>query len=74
METVVLFTTFFFGFGILKCVILSYVLITPSPQFVTITIMIHVVADSTNTMTLLERRSRNRVLVHAITRKKEIVC
>jgi hypothetical protein len=36
-------------------------------------IMIHVVENSTNTMTLPERRSRNRVRVHAITRKKEVL-
>jgi len=39
--------------------------------FVTITIMIHVVANSTNTTTLPERRSWSRVLVHVITRKKD---
>ncbi|HYZ49386.1 MAG TPA: hypothetical protein VE593_00755 [Nitrososphaeraceae archaeon] len=37
----------------------------------TITIMIHVVANSTNTTTLPERRLWNRVLVHVITRKKD---
>ena len=37
------------------------------------TITTHAVASSTNTMTLPERRSRNRVRVHAITRKKEVL-
>jgi hypothetical protein len=37
------------------------------------TIMTHAVASSTNTMTLPERRSRNRVRVHATTRKKEVL-
>jgi len=35
------------------------------------TITIRAVASSTNTMTFPERRSRNCVRVHAITRKKE---
>jgi hypothetical protein len=38
---------------------------------VTITIMIHVVASSTNMTTYPERRLWNRVRVHVITRKKE---
>ncbi|MFL6508344.1 MAG: hypothetical protein ACJ704_10475 [Nitrososphaeraceae archaeon] len=34
-------------------------------------IMIHVVANSTNTTTYPKRRSRNHARVHVITRKKE---
>src|SRR5215212_3831574 len=40
-------------------------------QFLTITITTLAAAGSTNTTTLPERRSSNRVCVHVITRKKE---